>query len=224
MRFPLFALLIAASLRDFTAGAQEAATSEYQVEAAYLYHFAEFVAWPPAAFSGPDSPVVIGVLNADPLAAELEAIIRNKTVQGRGLRMMRLDSRPITDARACHILFTGNSDQKRLAELLSGLKGAPVLTVGKMEGFTAAGGVINFLIEDKKVKFEINDAAARQVGLRISAKLLNLARRKTAALAPRPTVLAACTLSGGVSRLLLACNKFRGKRFVAAILTPSIQP
>jgi len=194
----VLALTLLALAHCFCSRAQEATKSEYEVEAAFLYHFAEFVAWPPEAFAAPDSPILIGVVYGDAFANELEPMIRNKTVQGRPLVVVRLNPKTPAEARRCHILFIGAVEPKRVSELLSAVNGAPVLTVSPMESFTAAGGAINFVIVDKKVRFEINDDAARQAGLKISAKLLNLARRKRAGLELRLPFLALQTVPIGL--------------------------
>jgi hypothetical protein len=160
---------------------EENPPSEFQVEAAFLYHFASFVTWPPEAFPGENTPITIGVMGEETFSTELENTIRNKSVNGRELKVLRLDFKASEDARHCHILFIGTSDRKRVNEILDALKGASVLTVGKMERFTQSSGIINFVHEGKKIRFEINDEAAKRAGLKISAKLLSLSRTKGSA-------------------------------------------
>lgn len=155
-------------------------TSE-QVEAAFLYHFAEFVTWPPEMLPTPSTPILIGLLGEDPVGPDLEAAIRNKELNGHPLRFEHFELRSVAEARRCHILFISSAEKKHLSELLTQLRGASVLTVSRMAQFTEAGGMINFYLDEKrgkKVRFEINDQAARRAGLKISAKLLSLARKK----------------------------------------------
>lgn len=158
------------------ARSQEA--SEYQVEAAFLYHFAKFIVWPAEAFPETNSPITIGILGEDPFGDALETTVRNKAIDNHPFRIVHLDMKSLAEAKSCQILFICPSEKRRLAEILQAVKSASVLTVSKMDRFTQAGGMINFFIEDKKVRFEINDEQARRVGLKISAKLLNLGRHK----------------------------------------------
>jgi len=153
--------------------------SEYQVEAAFLYHFAKFVAWPAEAFPEENSPITIGILGEDPFGDALETTVHNKSIDKHPFRIVHLDMKSLAEAKRCQILFICPSEKRRLADVLETLKESSVLTVSsKIERFTQAGGMINFFIEDKKVRFEINDEHARRVGLKISAKLLNLSRHK----------------------------------------------
>lgn len=172
------ALLALGSLSAVTGLCQENQPSEYHVEAAFLYHFANFVSWPPQVFPADDTPIRIGVLGENAFGEELETTVRNKTVNGRALQVIRLEWRGIAEAKHCQIVFIDSSERKRVSELLETLKGASVLTVSKMEHFIQSGGMINFVLDDKKVRFEINGEAARRAGLKISAKLLNLSLNK----------------------------------------------
>src|SRR5579859_4405517 len=173
------AVLLMGLLQGPSALAQEAAASEYQVEAAFLYHFAEFVVWPAQSFPRPDSPFVIGVLGDNPFGEALQEAIRDKAINGHPMQLVQLESRSLAELGHCHILFISPSQRKRLPEILQTLNQKSVLTVGRMERFTELGGMINFFIEGKRVRFEINDEAARKAGLKISAKLLTLARKKS---------------------------------------------
>ena len=169
-------LILAVLWSSVAARGQEA--SEYQVEAAFLYHFAKFVDWPAETFPQENSPITIGILGEDPFGDALETTIRNKTIDKHPFRIVHLDMKSLAEAKRCQLLFICPSEKRRLAEILEAVKQVSVLTVSKMERFTEAGGMINFFIEEKKVRFEINDEQARKVGLKISAKLLNLSRHK----------------------------------------------
>lgn len=173
-------LLLFLLMKSVLAQAQEAHTSASQVEAAFLYHFAEFVAWPAEALPAPNAPILFGVLGDDPVGADLESAIRNKEIGGHPLRLKHFDTRSLAEVRRCHILFIRTVDKKHLGEILGELQGSSVLTVSALSQFTQAGGMIQFYIEAKRVRFEINDQAARRAGLKISAKLLSLARKKEA--------------------------------------------
>ena len=162
--------------QDRTLDAQEAAQSEYQLKAVYLYNFAKFVEWPPESFQEPNAPFVIGVIGDDPFGPYLEDAVRNKTIGPHSfvVRHVRL----IADARKCHILFISNSERRRLTDLLNGIRGIPVLTVSDLDRFLESGGMIRFYMEGKKVRFQINNGAAKHADLKISSKLLQLGTRE----------------------------------------------
>jgi hypothetical protein len=155
--------------------AQESPPTEYQIKAAFLFNFAKFVEWPPAAFLGRTSPIVIGILGENPFHGDLARMIRNKTVDDHPLEVKELHS--LTEAANCHILFISTSENARLPEIIKGLKGTSVLTVGETDHFTENGGMINFVLKAAKVRFEINKDAATSAGLKISSKLMSLALR-----------------------------------------------
>jgi hypothetical protein len=148
--------------------------NEYQVKAVFLYNFARYVEWPSQSFKAANASVTICILGQNPFGNALEQAVAGKDVEGRSLVV-----RQISDFQTggnCQILFVGSSERKRFRSMAVRLKGSGVLTVGETQGFTADGGVMNFKLEDGKVRFEIDlDAAARE-HLRISSKLLSLAQ------------------------------------------------
>ena len=146
---------------------------EYPVKAAFLYHFLEFVEWPRAS-PLPPARVTIGVLGRDPFGEVLDKAILKKIVQGRTLTIRRFAS--IDDLEACEILFISTSEMKQLPQILERLQGAAVLTVGEADRFARRGGMIGFVLEDDRVRLEVNRAAADKAGLQISSKLLAVAR------------------------------------------------
>jgi hypothetical protein len=146
------------------------AADEYHVKAVFLYNFAKFVEWPA---DSPAGPMCIGIIGDDPLGPELEQIVNGKTVNGRGFTVKRLKAET---ARTCQIVFVALSEKKRFKNILGLLKGAEVLTVGESLGFCESGGVINFEIVDSKVHFEVNLDAAERARLKLSSKLIGLAK------------------------------------------------
>ena len=152
-------------------------SSEYLIKAGFIYNFAKFVEWPAASFAQPDSPIVIGILGTDPFGNLIDRIIENKKIGARGLVVKRLKwSTDLKDLKECKILFVGASERGHLDELMQVVKGLPILTVGETPGFAERGGVIRFVLEDNRVRFEINVEAAHQADLTISSRLLTLAR------------------------------------------------
>jgi len=152
--------------------------TEYQVKAAFLYNFAKFVEWPPASFAGPAGPLEICVLGQDPFGEELRSITQDKLVNGHRLEVRHVDD--AQQARSCHILFVASSEKGQLKLILESLHGSSVLTVGDSKGFTEHGGMINFVLEDDRVKFDVNRKAAEEAGLKISSKLLSVAKAVSA--------------------------------------------
>lgn len=145
---------------------------EYQVKSAFLLNFTKFVEWPAAAFEAPDSPIAICVLGEDPFGATLDQIVAGEVVNSRKVSVVRIKRAPAP--KACQVLFLGRPE-KEIASLLPSLEDG-VLTVGEGESFIRDGGMIAFVIENRRVRFSANQRAAERAGLKISARLLNVAR------------------------------------------------
>jgi hypothetical protein len=154
--------------------AQRELPSEYEVKAAFLYNFAKFVEWPADTYPDPNAPIRLCVLGEDPFGRILDHAVLDKTVNGR--RLMILRSRQVQELRDCHILFISASEKKRLPEIFAALQGSNVLSVGDTEQFAELGGAIQFTLQDNRVRLTINLDAAERARLKISSKLLSLAR------------------------------------------------
>ena len=150
-----------------------AAPTQQQVEAVFLFYFTQFVAWPPAAFADPRSPIVIGVLGDDPFDGALDQAVAGERVNGRPIVVRRLQS--VGDAATCHILYISASEAAQLPQILGALKGRNVLTVSDLAHFAQTGGMIRFVLIDQHVRLRINAQAARAAGLTLSSKLLSAA-------------------------------------------------
>ncbi len=153
--------------------AQSASAGEYQVKA-FLYNFAKFVEWPPNSFRDPAAPLQICVLGQDPFGDELRNITNAKTVNGR-----KFEVRQVADlqlAKTCHIVFIASSEKAQFKQILEGLRGTCALTVSDTQGFVEQGGMINFVLENDRVQFEVSRKAVEQAGLKISSKLLSVAK------------------------------------------------
>jgi len=151
---------------------------EYQIKAAFLYNFGKFVAWP-GATANSGEPLVIAVFGRDPFGRVLDQTVQGRLVQGRPV-IVRRPTR-IEDLLPCQILFVSSSEKNGLARILQAVGGAGVLVVGETDGFLRLGGAIAFSVEQEKVRFEINEEAARRNGLRIDSRLLTLAKAPKAA-------------------------------------------
>jgi hypothetical protein len=153
------------------AATAKAATLEYAVKAAYLYKFAPFVEWPASAFASPTSPFNLCVLGEDPFGAALDQAVDGRRVGEHPAvvrRMKRVDA-----GSGCHILYLGASRAQTTAEALRSVQGAPVLTVAD-RGPASSGSIIQFVVRDNRVRFDIDAAAAAANRVAISSKLLSL--------------------------------------------------
>lgn len=153
--------------------AQDVGPTEYQIKAAFLYNFVKFVQWPTQAYAGPASPIVIGVLGENVFGDELQKAIQDKVIAHHPLQVKQFDS--VTEVTNCQVLFISASEKKRFPEILGALRGKSILTVGESSEFLRDGGMINFVLVDLRIRFQINNESARKAGLIISSDLLNLA-------------------------------------------------
>lgn len=185
-------LILTATGRVHAGQAASETNREYQIKAAFLYNFVRFTDWPgeSAADSNEpntvdsNEPITIGIIGEDPFGDAFEPI-KNERIKGRkivlkrfkGLEQSKQSDEQIKGVRKCHLLFVCRSQKEQLGEIIDVVKDRPVLTVADMGGFLESGGMINFIMEENKIRFEINLTAARHAGLRISSKLLGLAKR-----------------------------------------------
>jgi hypothetical protein len=140
---------------------------EYNIKAAFLLNFTHFVEWQPSAFSDPAAPFAICILGNDPFGRVLDDIVQGELVNGRRLIVRRITQAPVP--QTCQILFT---EDGRHAEN----PGRGVLTVGEGDRFVHEGGMIAFVLENRRVRFEINQTAAEGAGLKLSSRLLMVAK------------------------------------------------
>lgn len=173
IQFILWLVVGAATVVPQEVRAQTTTSQEYQVKAAFLFNFAQFVEWPTNAFSNPQTPLVIGIIGDDPFGATLDEIVRGENVNGHPLVIQRF--RQVEEIKTCHILFINSSEKNRAMEIIGQLKGRSVLTVGDTEGFATNGGMIRFVTEKNKIRFRVNLEAAKAANLTISSKLLKAA-------------------------------------------------
>lgn len=168
------ALLAAGVQAGSPVDVQSQTVHEYEIKAAFLYNFVKFVEWPNEVLPETSDTITVCVLGGgDPSVEPLESI-QGKIVRGRRLSVRRI--RAIKDVESCHVLFISSSEESRLPQIMQSLHGSSVLTVGEMEGFIPSGGIINFVVERNKVRFEINPTSAERARLKLSSQLLSLAR------------------------------------------------
>ena len=145
-----------------------------EVKAEMLYNIAKFIKWPESSFAKSDGQLVFTILGDDALAEALAANLSTRTVNGRPVfvRMVRR----VQDAAGSQIVYIASSESSRMNEVLRAMEGSPSLTVADSTGFVALGGMVDFADANARIRFEINQARAEHAGLKISAKLLMLAR------------------------------------------------
>ncbi len=168
------ALLLLVLLLSAMFPAQAQTSKEYQIKAAFLFNFAQFVEWPSSAFADPSAPISIGVLGDDPFGAVLDQTVEGETINHRKLVIQR--SQRAADLKGCHLVFISKSEKSRLTDIFDSLGSASVLTVSETENFARRGGIINFYLDGNKVRFEINADAAQRKGIKISSQLLKLGK------------------------------------------------
>ena len=154
-------------------GAQEGKPTEYEVKAAFLYNLVKFVEWPKKSLPDSSPTMNLCIAGEDQLGSVLEAY-EGEAVRNRKLLIKRV--KVLHQMHECHILFICESEHKRLSEILRGLKGLSILTAGDGKDLAKKGVIVNFYLEENKVRFEINTDAVNRAGLIISSKPLKIAR------------------------------------------------
>jgi hypothetical protein len=153
--------------------AQQPRPNEYQVKATYLYNFGRFVKWPGTVPAGKGDSFSVCVIGQDPFGSILDSTLAGEALDGKPVVLRRI-SKP-QDAGECRILFISSTEEKHLSEILTALNQSGVLTVSDMPGFTRRGGMIQFVLEGDRVRFEINLASAESARLVLSSELLKVA-------------------------------------------------
>jgi hypothetical protein len=150
------------------------AQSEDQIKAAFLFNFARYVEWPEASFDGPSDALRICMLGGGQFAKVVSRIVSGKRVADRPVSVDPLTG--LEGAAACHILYVEEAFAADASEIAASLGEESVFTVSDREGFAARGGIANFIWSENKIRFEINPGAAKQAGLKVSSRLLRLAK------------------------------------------------
>ena len=185
----LLVILIAAAVQIAGIAADAAPTNEYKIKAAFLFNFIKFSTWPESKFKD-DKTIIIGIIGNNPFGRDIDVISKEKinnqpiTIQRFGLfgEIAKLDSKSkeqkINEIRKCSVLYIAQSENANLKEIFAMTKDASVLTVGDYPDFSDAGGIINLVMEESKVRFEVNFKAAEESKIQIRSQLLRLARNQ----------------------------------------------
>jgi YfiR/HmsC-like len=176
LRLLFFQMILFSSAYNFPTvlPAQAKPSREYELKAAFLFNFAKFVEWPSNAFANPEAPFLVCVLGPDPFGSVLDDALRGKAIAEHSVNVIRVQH--VADISGCQILFVAASESHLLPEILAKLHGQCVLVIGETNDFASLGGVIQFTLEENRVRFFINTDAADRAGLKISSKLLALAK------------------------------------------------
>jgi len=170
--WPLVCCVLLAALPH--AFAQSNDEGEYRLKLAFLYNFAQFVQWPSDTFRNAGAPLTICVAGNNPFQGDLEQSLRERMAGSHPIQVRRL--KPDDDPRACQMIFVRAGENGAALRILIEQKNSSTLTVGEAKGFAERGGMINLTREEKRLRFEVNLNAAAQSRLKISSKLLALAK------------------------------------------------
>ena len=160
--------------RAVVASAADDTPSEYELKAVYLLHIIRYSTWPKDTFKNDKAPIVLQVVGKDPFGSVLEKTFEGKKVGGRKIEVHR--SRGIPTKIDAHLVFCSGLSKKGRDQLIGLCTRKPVLLIGESKGFAEDGACVNFFLEKRKVRFEINTGAAKQAGIELSPQLLRLAK------------------------------------------------
>jgi YfiR/HmsC-like len=146
--------------------------TDYDVKAVYLYNFGRFVEWPARVTIKNDSFTVC-VLGQDPFGSALDTALAGESIGGKSVAAKRISTPQ--EAASCQILFMSSAEESRLSRIIEALDKGAVLTVSDMPQFSQRGGMIQFVLEGKRVRFEVNLTAVQRAGLTLSSELLKVA-------------------------------------------------
>ena len=166
------ALLVAVLALGLPVGFVAQEQDEYEVKAAFLFNFSKFMEWPQSSASG---NFEICILGDNPFETALDQLTKGKVVNGRPIQVRRI--KDPTDARPCQIAFASSAERVKAAKLVDAVRGAAVLTVGETPEFLRAGGMIALSTDGNHVDIVINDNAIQGAGIKVSAKLMLLAKK-----------------------------------------------
>lgn len=154
--------------------AMPTSVGENEVKAVFLFNFSLFTTWPNTAFSTRASSFNLCVLDNDDFKEQLQIAVEGEHVDERNLRISNITNYQHT--KNCHILFVSRSQEYQLDAILTHIKSSPVLTVSDIEDFVSRGGMIEFYLLQNRVRFMIDPATIEEAGLKISSRLLNIAK------------------------------------------------
>jgi hypothetical protein len=171
--FPFFTMIVVAFLSAVPLRAEPAKPLDVEVKATYLLNFGRFATWPVDTPDPAEQGFPLCVIGRDPFGSVLDHTVTGETIDGRAVVVRRIATAPETNQ--CRILFVSGSEESRLAAILALAEKAGVLTVSDIPRFTDRGGMIQFVLEDKRVRFRVNAVAVGHARLTLSSELLRVA-------------------------------------------------
>ena len=172
----LAAIISLVALAGSFASAARQDPTEYGLKSVFLYQFCRFMEWPSSAFSGPNDPLIIGVVGEDPFGSLLREAVAGETYHGRPIRIEHY--RNAREIKRCHLLFVSASEVDEMGEILSRVSGKNVITVGESDGFLDHGGMIALTADHERVRLRVNASNLRAANVDVSSKLLRVAEIK----------------------------------------------
>jgi hypothetical protein len=151
--------------------------TQYEVKAAMLYRFAQFMDRPTNRLAKTNAPLIFGIVGQDPFGDSIDAVLKGQKIGDRAIRIER-HAQPVIPT-SCHLLFVSSSLAGETEKIIASLSTNAVLTVGETEDFTRQGGHIRLYLEENRVRFEINLAAMERSGLKLHSQVMKLATRIT---------------------------------------------
>lgn len=151
----------------------DAGDIEVKIKTAYIYNFTKFIDWPADEGKPASEPFRICVIGSDPIRTTLGELT-NREAKGRPIRVVRI--KDLSALSSCHLLYISRSEEPQLAQILQRLQGMQVVTVSDILQFTQRGGMISFVTDKDRVRVQINQRTAREAGVKLSAKLLEIAK------------------------------------------------
>jgi hypothetical protein len=164
--------LVCALLASHVTRAQD--VTESALKAAFIYNLAKFTEWPEETPAPRVFPMC--VIGDSATAEALDRTVKGRQLSGQSISVTRLTAAGAT--RSCRLIYLSGIRKEQSAQILAGLKGAPVLTISDLDGFTESGGIVEFFFEHGQLRFRIGVESAKRSGLQLSAKILTLAVRK----------------------------------------------
>jgi YfiR/HmsC-like len=162
----------------------QASPEEYQVKAAFLFHFAQLVDWPTGVLNTSDSSLRLCIFDDEARRQDLQSTIEGKAIGARVIHVRQINHPQ--EIPGCNILFLSRDEAPRQTAILKSLRGMPVLTVGETNNFLSDGGMIRFHLDEDRIRFDINLDGAESSHLKISSRLLLLATSVTQSSSPNP--------------------------------------
>jgi len=174
MWIAVIASLAWSSLTPPNAVGATAAEQAYRVKVAFLFNFASLIEWPEESFNGSDAPFVICHLGSSQTRALFDTAYADRMVERHPIEVRHPSG--VDDVLGCHIIMITAERSEQAGDFIAAAAGKSTLTIGETEGFARSGGVIGFYNDGPKIRFEINLRAAEDANLRVSSRLLQLAR------------------------------------------------